>query len=266
MDWMKILTPAAIFAGLGLLFGLALAVASRAFAVKEDARVGKITEALPGANCGGCGFSGCAALADAIVKGEAPPNACTVCDAAAVETIGEIMGVPVVAKEPMRAQVMCSGKGGVARQKYQYVGANDCAAAERLSGGDKLCPNGCIGLGSCAAFCPYDAIVVEDHLARVDANKCRGCGVCVNHCPKHIIRMIPAKATHWVACLSVENGKRTREQCDAGCISCKLCEKACEHGAIKVDNFVASIRYDLCVGCGACADKCPRGIIRFSKK
>lgn len=266
MEWIDIIVPAAIFAGLGLLFGAALAIASRIFAVKEDERVTKITEALPGANCGGCGYSGCAALAEAIVKGEAPPNACMAGGERAARAISEALGIPVVANKPMRAQVMCSGRGGIAKKKYHYVGATDCVAAERIGGGDKCCPNGCIGLGSCAAACPYDAIRVEDGLAAVDAERCRGCGVCVSNCPKHIIHMIPAEATHWVACLSVENGKRTREQCDAGCISCKLCEKACEHGAIKVDNFVASIRYDACVGCGACADKCPRHIIHFVKK
>ena len=263
MEWTDIVIPAAIFAGLGLIFGAALAIASRIFAVHEDERVGKITEALPGANCGGCGFSGCAAYAEAIVKGEAAPGLCLACSAEGARTISEVMGVPVVENKPMRAQVMCSGKSGVAHKKYHYVGATDCVAAERLGGGDKCCPNGCIGLGTCAAACPYDAIAVVHGLAVVDAGKCRGCGVCVSNCPKHIIRMIPAAATHWVACLSVENGKKTREQCDAGCISCRLCEKACEHDAIKVDNFVAAIRYDKCVGCGACADKCPRHIIHF---
>ncbi|MBR0443143.1 MAG: RnfABCDGE type electron transport complex subunit B [Clostridia bacterium] len=266
MQWTDILIPAAIFAGLGLLFGAALAIASRIFAVKEDERVAQITEALPGANCGGCGFSGCAAYAEAIVKGEVPLNACLAGGERAARVISEVMGVPVVANEPMRAQVMCSGKAGVAHKKYHYVGAVDCVAAERMGGGDKCCPNGCIGLGSCAAACPYDAITVKDGLAVVSAEKCRGCGVCVSNCPKHIIHMIPASATHWVACLSVENGKKTRKQCDAGCISCRLCEKACEYDAIHVDNFVAAIRYDKCVGCGRCADKCPRHIIHFVQK
>jgi RnfABCDGE-type electron transport complex B subunit len=266
MWWTDILIPAAIFASMGVVLGAALAIASRIFAVKTDERIEKITEALPGANCGGCGYSGCAALAEAIVKGEAAPNACMAGGEKSAFAIGEIMGVAVTAPVRMHAQVMCSGSKHEAHRKYRYIGAQDCAAAEKMGGGDKQCPNGCIGLGSCAAACPYDAIRVENFLAVVDAEKCRGCGVCVNQCPKHIIRMVPYGATHWVGCLSVEVGKITRQQCEVGCISCKLCEKVCPVGAIKVDNFVASIKYDVCTGCGACAQKCPRKIIHCVKK
>ena len=79
MQIQDVLIPVAIFAGLGIVFGIVLAIASRIFEVKVDERVTEITDALPGANCGGCGYSGCAALADAIVKGEAKPNACNSC-------------------------------------------------------------------------------------------------------------------------------------------------------------------------------------------
>lgn len=258
---MQILIPVAILAGLGLLFGIVLAIASRVFAVKVDERVPAITEKLPGANCGGCGYSGCAALAEAIVSGKASPNSCTVGGNEVAAAIGEIMGVKVEATARKRAQVMCSGTGELTTKKYVYAGAHDCIAAAKLGGGDKLCPDGCIGLGTCAGACPFDAIKVIDGVAVVDYDKCRGCGVCVAACPKHIIKLIPYDSTHWVGCMSVEKGAVTRKQCQVGCIGCHLCEKNCPESAITVDGALASIDYSKCVDCGICVSKCPRHII-----
>ena len=65
-----LLIPLLLFALLGGLFGLLLALAARAFAVKEDPRLASVREALPGGNCGGCGYSGCDAYAAAVVRGE----------------------------------------------------------------------------------------------------------------------------------------------------------------------------------------------------
>lgn len=257
----EILITVLVFAGLGALFGVGLAIASKIFAVKTDERIPMIADQLPGANCGGCGFSGCMALAESIARGDAMPEACTVCSAEDARAIGNIMGIEVGEKKRMRAQVMCSGHGGAAKKKYEYSGARDCIAAERLGGGDKLCPNGCIGLGTCVSACPMGAISVVDGVAQVDYKKCEGCGVCVSACPKHIIKLIPFDAAHWVGCMSVENGAKTRKQCDSGCISCRLCEKGCEYGAIKVNDYVASIDYEKCVNCGKCVEKCPRHII-----
>jgi len=262
----EILIPIAILAGLGLLFGILLAVASKIFAVKVDERIPAVTEALPGANCGGCGYTGCAALAEAIVKGEAKPTACTVGGNEGAEAVGAIMGVKVEKTVRMRAQVMCSGTGEFAVKKYIYQGADDCIAAAKLGGGDKLCPNGCTGLGSCVKACPFDAISVVDGVAVVDYKKCRGCGVCVAACPKHIIELIPYDSAHWVGCKSVDKGAVTRKQCQVGCISCKLCEKGCPEGAITVDGFLASIDYSKCIDCGLCVEKCPRKIIWSAKR
>ena len=258
---MKILIPVGIFAALGLGFGLLLAMASRVFAVKVDERTPLVLECLPGANCGGCGYSGCAALAEAIVAGEAKPTACSVGGAESARAIGAVMGIAVGETVRMRAQVMCSGTVAYAQKKYVYAGAEDCISAARMGGGDKVCPNGCIGLGTCAAKCPFDAIEVIEGVAVVNYRKCRGCGVCVAACPKQIIALIPYDSRHWVGCKSVDRGAVTRQYCDVGCISCRLCETACDAGAITVNDFVASIDYAKCTGCDKCVEQCPRGII-----
>lgn len=258
---MKILLPVLIFIGLGLLMGALLALASKLFAVKMDEKAEAIKECLPGANCGGCGYSGCDAYAAAVSAGDAPVNKCSVGGAEAASKIAQIMGVDAGEQVRMRAQVMCSGTGEYAKKKYIYEGIDDCVAASKIGGGDKMCKNGCIGLGTCVRACPFDAIVVEDGVAAVDYSKCKGCGICVSACPKGIIKLIPFDAKHWVGCMSVDDGKNTRKVCDVGCISCKICQKNCPAGAINVDNFVASIDYDKCTGCDICTDKCPRHII-----
>ena len=258
---MKILLPVLIFIGLGLLMGALLALASKLFAVKKDEKAEAIKECLPGANCGGCGYSGCDAYAAAVSAGDAPVNKCSVGGAEAASKIAQIMGVDAGEQVRMRAQVMCSGTGEYAKKKYIYEGMDDCVAASKIGGGDKMCKNGCIGLGTCVRACPFDAIVVEDGVAAVDYSKCKGCGICVSACPKGIIKLIPFDAKHWVGCMSVDDGKNTRKVCDVGCISCKICQKNCPAGAINVDNFVASIDYDKCTGCDICTDKCPRHII-----
>ena len=53
-----------------------------------------------------------------------------------------------------------------------------------------------------------------------------------------------------------------RSVCEAGCIGCTLCVKACTHDAIHVADNLARIDYDKCIGCGDCLKVCPRGIIR----
>ncbi len=257
----EFLFPVLLFCAGGVVFGLLLAVASKLFSVKTDERTEKIKEVLPGANCGGCGRTGCAALAADIAAGKAAPTSCTVGGAPVARQICEIMGVPVVEPMRMRAQVMCSGTSEFAKKKYAYVGAQDCLAAVRMGGGDKLCPNGCIGLGTCVATCKFKAISVIQGVAVIDYKKCEGCGACVRACPKQIIKLIPYDSAHWVGCMSVDKGAVVRKQCDVGCISCKKCERNCPAGAIKVQNFVASIDYTKCTGCGICVENCPRQII-----
>lgn len=263
---MEILTPILIFAGLGLVLGLVLAIASKVFAVQNDETAEKIAEVLPGANCGGCGYAGCRELATAIASGKAKITACTVGGEDTASEIAEILGVAITEKTiRMRAQVMCSGTGELSRKKYIYAGAEDCIAAAKLGGGDRECPNGCTGLGTCVKACKFGAIDVINGVAVVDYKMCEGCGACVSACPKHIIKLIPFDSAHWVGCMSVDKGVMTRKYCDVGCIACHICEKVCPTGAITVNDFKASIDYSKCIGCDKCVEKCPRHIIWSAK-
>lgn len=257
----EILIPIICFAALGGIFALILAIASKVFAVKVDERIPKITECLPGANCGGCGYTGCAAYAEAIAKGDAAVNRCSAGGSEVSEKIAAIMGVTAGETLRYRAQVMCSGTNKFSSKKYVYEGAQDCVSAVRLGGGDKTCPNGCIGLGSCVSACKFNAIKVVDGVAVVDYRLCTGCGQCAAVCPKNTIRIIPFDSAHWVGCNSVDKGAQVRKYCEVGCIGCKMCEKVCEFGAITVKDNLASIDYSKCTDCGKCVEKCPRKII-----
>ena len=245
---------------LGGVFGLALAIASKVFYVEKDERIDPVTEALPGANCGGCGYSGCAGYAQAIVAGTAPLGLCASGGKESADKIAAIMGMESVAVERKVALVKCRGVN--ASKKGLYEGIQDCAAASRIAGnGPNLCAYGCLGFGNCVKACQNDAIHIIDGVARVDPEKCGGCMACASACPRGIIEAVPYDQDIVVACASKEKGASLRKFCDIGCIGCKLCERTCEHDAIHVTDNLAHIDYSKCVSCGACAEKCPRKLI-----
>ncbi|MDY6791128.1 MAG: RnfABCDGE type electron transport complex subunit B [Thermodesulfobacteriota bacterium] len=176
--------------GLGLVLGIALAIASKVFYVYVDPLILAVDEALPGANCGGCGMPGCTSNAEAIVAGKASPNSCVAAGPEVAEAIAAIMGVTIEAKEPDIARLGCTYGVQDADVKYIYSGLNDCRAAAYLSGGMKVCTIGCLGFGTCARACPFNAITMgPEGLPVVDEERCTGCGTCERVCPKHIITM-----------------------------------------------------------------------------
>ncbi|MBQ3554571.1 MAG: RnfABCDGE type electron transport complex subunit B [Clostridia bacterium] len=262
---MEILTPILVLGSLGVVFGALLGVAAKALRVDKDERISQVQELLSGANCGGCGYAGCAAFAEAVVNGEADPSLCSGTSEENIRKIAEILGVEVKSGPRMIARVLCSGTCQKAVNNARYEGIYDCIAAARFGGGEKACSYGCMGYGSCAGACPFGAISVNDGVARVDETICTGCGVCVATCPRKVIELVPAAQNTFVLCSSKEKGAAMKNICSAGCIGCKICEKNCPEDAIHVTDNVAHIDYDKCTGCGICAEKCPKKIIGYRK-
>lgn len=246
---------------LGAVFGLVLAVASKVFAVKTDPRLPEIIEALPGANCGGCGYAGCSDCAGHILEGTAPINACPVGGATSAAKIGAIMGIEAVETERMVAFVRCNG-GTNAKKKFEYRGVTDCVGALKVGAGPLECGNGCLGFGTCVQACQFDAMHINDHgVAEVDTDKCTNCLKCASACPRHLIISKPAADPVVVPCANKDKGVVAKNLCDVSCIACRLCEKNCPAGAITVVDNCAQIDYSKCTSCGTCVTKCPRKLI-----
>lgn len=254
---MEILYAALIVGGVGLVIGIILSVSGKFLAVPVDEKEVSIRAVLPGNNCGGCGFAGCDGLAAAIAKGESSPNSCPVGGAEVAALISEIVGVEAEMIKYV-AYVKCAGDCKHAKEKYNYVGNQNCADAANIpGGGSKACSYGCLGLGSCVKACEFGAIHVIDGKAVVDKEKCVACKKCIAACPKNLIELIPYEAKYVVKCSSKDRGMDVKKNCTAGCIGCGLCAKNCEHDAIEFVNNIAHIDQSKCQSCGICMEKCP---------
>lgn len=262
MNITSILAAAAVVGVVGIFVGLFLGIAGIVFRVETNEKEAAVLAALPGNNCGGCGYAGCSGLATAIAKGEAPVNACPVGGAPVGEKIAAIMGQEAEASEKMVAFVACMGDCDKAKQDYEYHGHQDCRIMAFVpGGGPKACSSGCLGFGSCVEACPFDAIHVVKGVAVVDKERCKACGKCVEACPKGLISLIPYKAEYAVACSSKDKGPVTMKACEVGCIGCGLCVRNCPSKAVSVSDFHAAIDQEKCTGCGTCAEKCPKASI-----
>ena len=254
----SLIYPALSLGGLGLFFGLLLGFSARKFAVQVDPRIARIKDALPGGNCGGCGYAGCDAYASAVVSGQAAPNKCTAGGAETAEKIAAILGVDAGSFVQKVAFVKCAGSRAKAKEISLYEGVLDCRKATVVpGGGTKACKNGCLGFGSCVTACAFDAISVEDGVAVVDESLCTGCGACVAACPRDVITLIPADQAMRVLCNSTKKGAGVKNICAVGCIGCGLCAKLCPSQAITMKDNLPVINPDLCTRCKICAMKCP---------
>ena len=256
-----VLSVLGIVAIVSIVFALLIILVSKLCFVKTDEKVEAITENLAGANCGGCGYAGCADFAKALASGQAKISDCGPTSNTNKSEIAKILDIPFSAEESKYAVVHCAG-GLVSLDKYNYVGNEGCIAQNALLGGKKQCPNGCLGSGTCEAICPYHAINVINGVAVANKALCEACGLCVSKCPKHVVELIPKSSKVYVACSTKCKGKEVMNMCKVGCIGCGLCAKNCPSGAITMVDNIPVIDYSKCTGCKICVAKCPRKCIK----
>jgi RnfABCDGE-type electron transport complex B subunit len=223
---MTLIFAAVVLFGLTLAFAGLLGIAKEKLKVYEDPRIGEVNDVLPAANCGGCGFAGCADFAKAVVEKRTPCDGCPVGGSAVAAKIAAILGVEVTARAPQRPVVHCGAKSQHKKGVVQYDGVQTCAEANVI-GVTQGCTYGCLGFGDCAVSCDHDAMRMVDGLPVIDYDKCIGDGACVRACPRRLIELIPFKQRRMlvVACSNKEPGKLVKQVCSVGCNGCKLCQK-----------------------------------------
>ena len=230
---------------MGLALGLIIGIAAKVFAVHVDPKIEEVEVLLPQANCGACGFAGCADFARALVAGKATPELCPVCSSEEVEEIGAALGVSLSERVAKVAVIRCAGDNRLAKWEARYNGVLDCRSANLISGGSKACQYGCLGFATCARACPFDAIeITSEGLAVVHPDVCAGCAKCVAVCPRGLITMVPKEAPLHNLCNNPDKGGACRKVCQVSCIGCQKCVKESEEGQMTMDGFLARVNYD----------------------
>ena len=257
----------AIITVLGLLLALVLYLVAKKFKVEEDPRIDEVEKVMPGANCGGCGFAGCRAFAEAAVKSpDLEGIFCPVGGNDVMAKVAAILGYEVKAKAPQVAVVRCNGTCEARPRVNEYDGFASCAVKAALYTGDTACAYGCLGCGDCVAACQFGALSMDPAtgLPVVDETKCTACGACVKACPKRIIELRPKGPRgmrEFVSCVNKDKGPVAKKACASACIGCGLCAKTCTHEAIVVEANIAWIDPEKCKLCRECEAVCPTGAI-----
>lgn len=257
---MDIVLGALIFIGMmGALFGWVLGFAAEKFVMVVDPKIERLETIMPGANCGGCGYT-CTTYPQALVLKGAPPNKCRPGGEALAKQISEILGVEVAAEEKEIAVLMCNAKD--VEDRFIYSGPKICRAAVLTQNGQKDCEYGCLGFGDCVAVCPTNAIVMRpDGIPEIIEERCVACGKCVQTCPKKLFELRKISNLVHVRCKSLDKGAAANKKCGVSCIACKKCEKICPYDAIHIKDNLAVIDYDKCTSCGECVPVCPNKVI-----
>lgn len=252
---------------IGLVAAVILYAASKKFAVYEDPRIAQVSEVLPQANCGGCGYPGCSGFAAACVKaGSLEGKLCPVGGQPTMEKVAAILGLEAAASEPKVAVVRCNGTCTNRPKLTKYDGVRSCVVANSTYGGESGCTFGCLGCGDCVSACTFGAIKMnpETGLPEVDESKCTACGACAKACPRSIIEIRPKGKNNrrvYVQCVNKDKGAVARKACTAACIGCGKCVKVCPFEAITLENNLAYIDPAKCKSCRKCEMECPQNAI-----
>lgn len=261
-----ILSAVIVLGCIALVAAVILYVCSKRFAVKEDPRIAQVTEVLPGANCGGCGFPGCSGMADALVKGADAGSLeglnCPVGGADVMGKVADLLGMAIANSDPMVAVVRCNGTCELRPRIASYDGLKTCTAMNACGAGETGCGFGCLGCGDCVGACQFDAIHInpETGLPEVDEEKCTACGACAKACPRNIIELRkkgPKGRRIFVSCVNKDKGAVAMKACKSACIGCGKCLKECKFEAITIENNLSYIDFTKCRMCKKCVDACP---------
>ena len=256
-----------VLVAVGVLAAVILFFVAQKFKVHEDQRIDLVTDALPAANCGGCGYAGCRNFAEAMVKADDISSFfCPVGGNPTMTTIAQILGKTVEAKDPFVAVVRCNGSEEHRPRTSAYNGASSCAILHALYVGDTDCPYGCLGCGDCVASCKFDALAMNSatNLPVVNDDKCTACGACVKACPRNIIELrkkFKKDRKIFVSCVNKDKGGIAKKYCAVACTGCTKCFKICTYNAIKMENNLAYINYNVCKMCRKCSPECPTNAI-----
>lgn len=257
-----------IMTGLGVFFGVGLAVAHRFLRVEEDPRLEVLVEMLPGSNCGACGEAGCRAFAEQVIAGAHVPRKCTVAADKDVESIAAFLGIDPGRAERRVARLHCAGGLGDARQIAEYEGYASCRAAHLVGGGGKGCSWGCLGLADCMDACTFDAIRMNDErLPVVDVDGCTACNDCVEVCPRDLFDLMPLSHALIVQCRAPLEGDEARNICRVTCDACGRCAQDAAPGLVRMENNLPVVDY----GAGgpatpAATRRCPTGAIVWAER
>ncbi len=249
---------------IGMIAAVILYFVSKAFYVEEDPRIEEVQGCLPGANCGGCGYAGCHAMAEAMVR--EMDTSIAYCPGGDYDQIGKILGIEAATRDPQVCVVRCNGTCENSPSKVHYDSAITCAFANTVYAGEGACAYGCLGCGDCVRACSFDAIKMdaETHLPVVDETKCVGCKACAKACPRGVLEIRDKGKNSrrvYVSCNNKDKGAVAKKNCTVACIGCGKCVKVCPFEAIVVHDNLAYIDYTKCKLCRKCVSECPTGAI-----